>query len=236
MKQLKRFIITNYIQFLKLLVAVSTACIVRFFLISYFEPDFKNLLEYLFVYIPTGLASGVIYMCEVSSGTDNNINYSVNNQGRDVTGITANYSVNNQGRDEISNNTNNSNNNQDIVGTGNQNDNRNSSPDIMERENNILDAFHRALLLSDRQSGDILQLKTILENNISLEAAHHEQLNEPNLPSEEVSRLQQQCQRLARQTAVYTENLNRKQREFSETTQELTRLQPQYTRIMMQDE
>ena len=233
MKQLKKFINTNYIKILKLLAAISLGSIVKFFIISYFEPDLKNLLEYLFVYIPAGLVTCVTYMCEVSSDTDN-INY-INNQGKNGTDITANYSLNNQGRDEISNNTNNSDNNQDRVRTGNHNDNRNRSPDILERENNILDAFRRVFTLASNQGRELIHMQATLDNSISLEAAHHEQLKQPNLPPQEVSRLQQQCQRLARQTATFTEQLNSKQREFSETTQELTRLQPEYTRIMMQE-
>lgn len=200
--------------------------------------------------IPTGLASNVMHMYNVPSATDNNTNYSINSQDRNGNGNIANYSVNNQGRDGTSNitnsgnnpvgygtsnNTNNSGNNHSGVATGNDNDNANTPVDRMERENNILQEFHRRFGLVSVQGRETIHLQTTLDNSRSLEAAHREQLNEPNLSQEETRRLQLQCQRLARQSAIFREQLERKQREYSQNRQELDRLEPLYHQIMMQD-
>lgn len=176
-------------------------------------------------------------MCEVSSGTDNNINYSVNKQAAvNSTGNLANYSVNNQGGSGTSGNTNNSGNNQGLGGTGNHNNgNTSPDPDILARENNILSEFDRAQILAFKQSRDVFRMETTVENNKSLESAFQEQLNQPNLPQEEISRLQRQRQRMARQVAISTQQLDDMRREFAETKRTVERLLPEYTRIMLQD-
>lgn len=173
-------------------------------------------------------------MCEVSSGTDNNINCSVNNHAGDRTGKIANYSVNNQGGSGTSGNTNNSGNTQGIGGTSNQN-NTNRSIETIRRENDFLDEFERAQALFQHQRREVYRMEATVENNRSLEAAFQEQLNEPNLPQEEISRLQQQRQRMARLVVTSTEQLNSMRRDFTTSRRTIERLYPQYYQIMMQD-
>jgi hypothetical protein len=166
------------------------------------------------VYIPTGVVTGVMFMGEITSGTGNITNYSANSNGRDGISNITNYSTNNQGRD----------------GTGNQNDTANTSTD--ER---VIWAYERTFSQSQNQLTAINHLHTRIDNNKSLQAAFIEQLNQPNLPQEEISRLQQHHLRLSGQTAMFTEQLYNKYRELSEITRRLRNLLPQYTQIIEDD-
>lgn len=56
------------------------------------------------MYVPAGMVTGIMYMGEVPTGTDNTTNYSVNNQGKDNPTNFTNNSPNNQGRGDTNNN------------------------------------------------------------------------------------------------------------------------------------
>lgn len=158
-------------------------------------------------------------MCEVPSGTDNTINYSVNNQDRNSTGNLANYSTNNQG----------------IRGTGNHNNNANTSIIGAAFNNNILRTYHRTSILMYNQYSDLVVLQEILKNSRSLEAGYQELLSLPNFSQEEISRLRGQRNTAIRESAIYAELVNSKQREYNESRAMLQRLQPTYNEIMMQN-
>ena len=79
-RNLKDLIINNkYKYILKPLACVLLACLIKFSLIWYFKPDLNDLIQFLFVYVPAGMVTGIMYMGEVPTGTDNTTNYSVNN-------------------------------------------------------------------------------------------------------------------------------------------------------------
>lgn len=231
-RQLKSFILNNYRKFIKLLASVLLGCLIKFALTWYFEPDLNDLIQFLLVYIPTGVVTGVMFMGEITSGTGNIANYSANSDGRDGISNITNYSTNNQGRDGTSNITNNSANNQGRVGTGNQNDTANTSTDSSER---VISAFERAFSQSQNQLTAINHLQTRIQNNQSHLAAFIEQLNQPNLPLEDMRRLQQHYLRLSRENAMFTEQIKNKHRELSEITRQLSSLLPQYNQIIEDD-
>lgn len=158
-------------------------------------------MQFLFVYVPSGKVTGIMYKDEVPTGTDNTPNYSVNNQGRGDT----NNSPNNQGRAD----------------TNEHNDTTNTSTDNMDRDSNILSETHRAFIQTSLQTGDFRRLESRVNNNRSLMAAYLEQLNQPNLPQQEITKLQQHYLRLTRLDATFTEQRNNRLRELAESTRQL---------------
>ena len=157
-------------------------------------------------------------MCEVPSGTDNAINYSVNNQGRNSTGNIANYSANNQG----------------IGGTGNHNNNANMSIIDRRLNNEVLQTYHSTNIRMHTQYRDHADLQENIKNSRSLEAAYQEQLNQPNLPQEEISRLRGLRNTAIIQSATYAECVNSKQRQYTQSRELVQALQPTYNEIMRQ--
>lgn len=236
MKKFQILILNNYKSFLKLLVAILFGCIIRFSLILYFEPNLKDLVEFLLVHVPSGLGFSAIMMSGVSCDTDNNTNCSANSQAKQNIGDTANYSVNNQGTQGTGNTANSGNNNSAMGSSSNNTNNSGVTPiDIMERDNNTLRLFERLTVTTRVQLDQLAHLRTTLENNISLEAAHREQLNQPNLSQEEVSSIQQRRQGLIARIATNRAQLINKQTQYSETTRRLNDILPEYVRIMSQD-
>lgn len=155
-------------------------------------------------------------MNEVPTGTDNTTNYSVNNQGRnDLTNFT-NNSPNNQGRGDTKDSpnnqgrgdTNNSPNNQDRADTSDQNDTTDTYTDNMNRNSNIMSEFHRIFTQVTIEMWDLRRFNTDISNNRSHMATYLEQLNQPDLPEEEITRFQQHYAKLSRDDTIYTEQRN----------------------------
>lgn len=188
------------------------------------------------MHVPSGLGFSAIMMSGVSCDTDNNTNCSVNSQGKGDIGNTQNYSVNNQGTQGTGNTANSGNNNSVMGSSSNNTNNSGVTPiDNMERDNNTLRLFERLYDTTRVQLNQLTHLRTTLENNISLEAAHREQLNQPNLSQEEVSSIQRRRQGLIARIETNRAQLINKEIEYSETARRLNDIQPEYQRIMSQD-
>lgn len=181
------------------------------------------------------MVTGIMYMGEVPTGTYNTTNYSVNNQGRDNPTNFTNNSPNNQGRAYTNDSTNNqgrgdTNNNQGRGNISDHNDTTNTSTDNMDRDSNTMSEFNRVFTQTTLEMGDLRHIQSTIRNNRSLMFAFLEQLNQPNLPQEENTRLQQHYTRLRRLDAIYTEQANDKIRELAERSRQLSRLIPLLTR------
>jgi hypothetical protein len=73
---------------------------------------------------------------------------------------------------------------------------------------------------------DLRRFNTDISNNRSHMAAYLEQLNQPDLPEEEITRFQEYYAKLSRGNAIYTEQRNNIMKQFAESNRQLSRLIP----------